>query len=106
VFNSKRIEALEARIAALEPKRDECGDPIDPIKSLSERLEKVEREVIADDGIWSYMIFTRYFGGGEGNKKLTLRDKVDRLCEHLKIKFVTEPQRTVIKPVKQKREHE
>ncbi len=89
IFNTKKIEALEARIKALEPVQkspyDESDEPT--VQSLEKRIKALEDEVLPET--FQYK-----------PRKLTLRDKVERLCSHLKIQFVTEPQRTVIKPVK------
>lgn len=107
-FNTKKLAALEARIAALEPKAEEYKYAIDAapaltLESVDKRLKKVEDEVMPEYGSgFGVMVYMRnlYWGGEEKLKKLTLHDKVERLCKHLKLEFVTEPQRHILKPVK------
>jgi len=96
LFNTKKIAELEARIAALEPKRSISDDDILSLASLEERVKKIEEEVMPRK-VSRYAIFDIFLDEPE---KLTLRSKVEKLCEHLKLQFVTEPQRTVIKPLK------
>lgn len=106
IFNTKKIAALEARIAALEPKSPSyqyyaTGEEKPTLGSLNERLKAVEEEVIGQRPSEPYSLFTMF--RDLEPEKLTLRRKVERLMAHLKIQFVTEPQRTVIKPVKAER---
>lgn len=109
IFNTKKIAALEERIAALEPKTTVTGSVYATVSSfgnyerkptledIEKRVKALEDEVGFEDS--NPYVFRVFFGGSE-SQKLTLRRRVDRLCEHLKLQFVTEPQKTVIKPVK------
>lgn len=112
MFNSKKIEELERRIAALEPKPSpnlyayvtstSTATNKPTVESLDERIKAVEEEVgIGTDGGNHRSIFSFFYD--DKPEKLTLKRKVDRLLAHLKLSFVIEPQRTVIKPVKPSR---
>lgn len=70
------------------------------LDNFDKRLSLVEEET----GIkyQTASLYRIYFGGEDKSEKLTLRRKIERICDHLKIQFVTEPQRTVIKPLKKK----
>ena len=85
LFNSKKLKALEARISALD-----------------KRVEDIEEEVMTSLSSYGRSLFDVLYVKSKP-EKLTLRRKVERICGHLKIKFVTEPERTVIKPIKKEK---
>lgn len=107
MFGFGKLKELEKRIAALEDRGTSTEyatatstseeTPFDALKSRVKRLE----DTVGDERYGYHSLFrTIYFG--EQEESLTLVEKVRRICDHLKIRFVTEPKKTVIKPVGKK----
>lgn len=78
------------------------------IAALEKRLKELEDEVMPfKGGAWGYLtssMFRHMWGVEEDCKpaKLTLRDKVNRICEHLKIEFEKQDAKYVMKIKKPK----